>query len=43
MVKVFKIGDQPLTISTVNKIIKEDLSISLSVSAKKKIKILVNI
>ncbi len=38
MAKAFKIGNHPLTISAISEIIKEDLSISLSVSAKKKIK-----
>jgi len=38
MAKAFKIGDQLLTISTISEIIKENASIVLSVSAKKKIK-----
>jgi len=38
MAKAFKIGDQPLTISVISRIIKEDISIALSVGVKKKIK-----
>ena len=38
MAKAFKIGDQPLTISIIGKIIKEDISIGLSSGVKKKIK-----
>ena len=38
MAKTFKIGAQPLTISIIGKIIKEDISIGLSSGVKKKIK-----
>jgi len=38
MAKAFKIGAQPLTISIIGKIIKEDISIGLSSGVKKKIK-----
>ena len=38
MAKAFKIGDQPLTISTINEIITTNTPIVLSVSAKNKIK-----
>ena len=38
MARAFKIGDQPLTISVISKIIEENLSITLSAGVKKKIK-----
>jgi len=38
MPKVFKIGDQSLTISAISEIIKENIPIGLSMGAKKKIK-----
>ncbi len=38
MAKLFKIGEKPLTISMISKIIKEDISITLSLKVKKKIK-----
>ena len=38
MAKAFKIGAQPLTISIIGEIIKEDISIGLSSGVKKKIK-----
>ena len=38
MAKTFKIGAQPLTISIIGKIIKEDISIGLSSAVKKKIR-----
>ena len=38
MAKAFKIGDQSLTISMISEIIKENTTIVLGISAKKKIK-----